>query len=180
MAIYSRVGQVPKPTSVCKEATSAASLTGNINIFLLLKLSRASCGRLCFFLNSNSKKQYTAEHQLVLRHSRLWTLLPSILASSSWTLCLRAQYTKFTNYQLMHTTIHASTNINWPYSMKCDVTTLIPSVTAPAYVKNGIILSSSHTSMQYTVKYSIAITMERTYFFFSSFQNSNFISSSAM
>ena len=46
-------------TSACKEPTSAASLGGIIKIFLLLKLSKASGGRACFLLNSNSKRQYS-------------------------------------------------------------------------------------------------------------------------
>ena len=81
--------------------------------------------------------------------------------------------------------------MNMPYSLKCDVATLIPSVTAPAYVKkrryeNHEVFCPHHTSMQkglhmqYIWKYSKALTMKCTYFFFSSFQNSNFISSSAM
>ena len=84
--------------------------------------------------------------------------------------------------------IYASTNMNMPYSLKCDVTTLIPSVTAPAYVKKEYMrimkyfvpITQKGLHMQYTRRYSKALTMKCTYFFFSSFQNSNFISSSAM
>lgn len=70
-------------TSACKEATSAASLGGIIKIFLLLKLSKASGGRACFLLNSNSERQYTVQHQLMCterlcsRHTYLVYLLLS-------------------------------------------------------------------------------------------------------